>query len=149
MRTPDQGLRRYTGYRLRRTTSAAMSRISATLAPFGLRRTTFSTLALVVEHPGLRQSQVAEALAIERPNFVQIVGELEKAGLLERKLARNDRRAYALHVTEAGRALYEKARAQVRACDSQLIEGLTPEQIEALHESLRIMEYNATHFGDT
>jgi DNA-binding MarR family transcriptional regulator len=96
----------------------AMLNMNMVFARFGLRRTTFSTLALVVNNPGLRQSRLAEALAIGRSNFVQAVGELAKAGLVEREADCGDKRAYALHVTRAG-------------------------QIADLHQALRIIDINA------
>lgn len=143
----DHALLGYSGYRLRRTTSVALSRMNAAFAQFGLRRTTFSTLALVATNPGMRQSQIAEALAIERTNFVQIVDELEKANLVIRETAVDDRRAYALHATPAGDGVYKKAAAAVLACDRELIAGLSPAQIEQLHEMLEVIDENAIRLG--
>ncbi|WP_293451292.1 MarR family transcriptional regulator [Planktotalea sp.] len=139
----DRSLLGLTGYRMRRSTSSSLSRMSSVFAEFGLRRTTFSTLVLVVDNPGMRQSQIAEALAIERPNFVQIVDELEKAGLVERKAAVGDRRAYALQPTPAGCALLERAMIAAREIDQQMTQGLSPEQIDALHSALKIIDINA------
>ena len=141
----DKSLLELTGYRMRRSTSSALARMQDVFAKFGLRRTTFSALALVVDNPGLRQSQLAEALAIERPNLVRIVDELEKAGLLQRKAVANDRRAYALEATHAGSALLERAMRAVRDFDQRLIAGLTPDQIEALHAALSTIDENAKH----
>ena len=143
----DKSLRDLTGYRLRRTTSTAMSKMKIVFAEFGLRRTTFSTLALVVNNPGLRQSQLAEALAIERPNLVQIVNELEKAGLVKRNAAADDRRAYALQATPSGCDLFEKSMAAVRAYEQKLIHGLSAEQISTLHQTLKIIYANANDLG--
>ena len=139
----DKSLLELTGYRMRRSTSSALSKMNGVFAEFGLRRTTFSTLALVVDTPGLRQSQLAEALSIERPNFVKIVGELEKEGLVERKAKVGDKRAYALHATCAGKALFAEAMVAVRAFDRQLTSDLTPEQIAALHAALKAIDEKA------
>lgn len=143
MAKADGPLRAFTGYRLRRTTGSALSRMNSVFAEFGLRRTTFSTLSLVVSTPGQRQGQVATALAIERPNFVQIVDELEKAGLVSRQTATDDKRAYALHATPRGRKLYDQASAAVRKSDRELTQGLTESQIDDLHRALDLIAKNS------
>lgn len=143
----DEPLRALTGYLLRRTTSTAMSKMNVVFAGFGLRRTTYATLSLVVETPGQRQGQVAAALAIDRPNFVQIVDELEEAGLVSRKTAVDDKRAYALHATSRGQELYKKARVAVRDCDRELTQGMTQRQLDDLHNALDVIGKNACREG--
>lgn len=140
---PDATLRALTGYCLRRASVAAMADFARVFARHGLRRTTFSVLTLVVERPGLRQAQVAAALAIERPNLVQIVGELEGLGLLRRETDAEDRRAQALHPTLKGRRLFTEAMADVAEQEERLLDGLTPAQVEALRGALVIIERNA------
>ncbi len=147
MRCLDHTLRTLTGYRLQRTTSTAMAEFNRVFAVHGLRRTTFAALTLIVETPGMRQSQLAEALAIERPNIVQIVVELEQAGLVERKTAKDDRRAYALQPTATGRRVFERALAQVQPVDRAITAGLTPDQVAALHKALDRIEWNVRATG--
>lgn len=143
MTRADASLRAFTGYRLRRTTTSAMSRMHTAFAAFGLRRTTYSTLSIVIAKPGQRQGQVAAALSIERPNFVQIVDELEKSGLISREKAPDDKRAYALHATSRGKQLYEEATVAVRSCEDMLTEGLTAQQLDDLHHVLDVIAKNA------
>ena len=143
MARTGSSLRGLVSYRLRRAVVAVMAEFNDVFAEFGLRRTTFSALTLIVETPGLRQSQLADALAIERPNLVQIVDELEKAGLVRRTTARDDRRAYALQPTEAGRELWRRAMAAARAVDAQVTKGLSAEQIDALLAALATIKKNA------
>lgn len=143
MSAADATLRALTGYCLRRASVAAMTDFARVFARHGLRRTTFSVLTLVTERPGLRQAQVAEALAIERPNLVQIVGELEGRGLLRRETDAGDRRAQTLHPTLAGRRLVTQAMADVAEQEERLLDGLTPPQVEALRAALAIIERNA------
>ena len=90
----DSDLRGLVGYNIQRAASAVMGGVNRTLAPFGLRRASYSVLSVVVEHPGLRQADIAGALAIERPILVQIVDDLEGEGWIERRRADGDRRAF-------------------------------------------------------
>lgn len=143
MAAPDATLRGLTGYRIQRAAIRAMARVNATLAPLGLRRSTFSALVVVSDTPGLRQTQLAEVLAIERPNLVQIIDDLEAAGLMVRERAEGDRRAYALLPTEAGRAVYARALACLQKAEAALTRGLSPAETQALHRALQIIEDNA------
>jgi DNA-binding MarR family transcriptional regulator len=95
-----------------------------TLKPFDLRMLTYTALVLIVDNPGLRQSQLADAMDIERPNLVVIIDELERRELIIRDRVPTDRRAYALKSTLAGRRLYEKAVAAVTAHEAALLEGI-------------------------
>jgi DNA-binding MarR family transcriptional regulator len=139
----DRTLRQLTGYRLQRATSTAMLRYKAVFAEFGLRRTTFSCLSLIVDAPGLRQSQLGATLAIERPNLVKIVEDLAQAGLVRRETAKSDSRAYALYPTPKGEALFREALSAVQKLDGQIAEGLSTEEIAALCAALAKVEANA------
>jgi len=139
----DRSLRDITGYRLRRATISAMAAFNEIFASFGIRRTTFSALCMIVDNPGLRQGELADALAIERPNLVRIVDELEAEGLARRESAKGDRRAYELHATEKGRRLQEAAMTATLRCDAVIARGLTREQIDVLHAALRKIQENA------
>lgn len=138
----DASLQAMTGYRLRRTTSKAMSRLNAVFSTFGLRRSTYATLAIVVENPGQRQGKVAEALAIDRPNFVQLVDELEAAGLLSREKATDDKRAYALTATPKGKKLFQAAALAAQTFEANLTRGLSRPEIDALHAALELISTN-------
>ena len=144
MSDADSTLRDLTGYQLRRAAAQVQLLINQTLGHFGLRRTTFSALTLIVDHPGMSQAQLADALAIERPNLVQIVGELEAAGLVERRQADGDRRAYALQPTLQGRKVQHDALQAARNTDATITEGLSEEALAVVRDALFTIERNAT-----
>ena len=66
-------------------------------------------LAVLKRTPGLKQSEVAETLGIQRANFVALFDGLERRGLARREPMPNDRRSYALHLTAAGDELIARA----------------------------------------
>lgn len=139
----DAQLRELTGYTLRRATTSVMPAVNRVLEPFGLRRITYSSLVIVVRNPGLNQSQLADALAVERPNLVQIVDEMERDDLLSRERSAFDRRAYALSATEKGAALEGEATKVISAFEAAVTAGLSAEQVKTLHKNLEIIEANA------
>ena len=139
----DASLRAFVGYDMKRAFNALQADLSRTLMPFGLRMMTFSALSLVVENPGLRPSQLAQVLTIERANLVVIVDELEQRGLLTRTPSGTDRRAHELRVTDHGDRLYKRARDAVAAHDKRMIAGLKNPVQSQLKDALRHIEKNA------
>lgn len=136
----DAELRRLASYNIQRAASAVMGSVNRVLAPFGLRRASYSVLSVVVTSPGLRQTDLAETLAIERPNLVQIVDRLEAAGWIARRKPERDRRAYELHPTIAGRAHYVNASAALTAFDRRLTAALDGRARQALIDGLNAVE---------
>ena len=136
----DRALRTLVGYNLKRAYNRLHADLMATLAPFGLRVMTYSALVMVRENPGLRPSQLAEALSIERANLVAIVEELARNGWLERRPNLADRRTHALHLTAEGAALCRRAGSAVGAHDRRMTEALAPEQRDVLIAMLARIE---------
>jgi len=135
----DDALRRFLGYRLKRAHNVLHAGLVRALEPFGLRVVSYSALLMIVENPGLRQSQLADALSIERPNMVLSIDELEKRKLIERHRDPEDRRAYALRPTPAGERLIAKATAAVEAHEREATRRLTPEDREAAFRILQLL----------
>ena len=105
----DSGLRQFAGYHLKRAYNVVRSDLSKKLEPLGLRITTYSSLILIVDNPGIRQSEIAAALDIERPNMVVILDDLEQRGWIVRERVKTDRRAYALFATLPGQQVCLRA----------------------------------------
>lgn len=136
----DADLRALVSYNVKRANSALMGDVERVLGRFGLRRTTFSALSVIAANGGIRQSDVAEALAIERPNLVQILDEVQRTGWIERVRDGADKRVYLLNATPAGRARLAKADAALRAHDARLTAGMDARERAALIAALRRVE---------
>lgn len=136
----DATLRSFFGYNMKRAFNTVQTDVNRALAPFGLRMVTFSALVIIVDNPGLRQSQLADVLSIERPNLVLIVDDLEKRGLISRNPAPKDRRAYALDPTEEGRRLCTAALLAVREHDLRMTRRLNPFEQDILIPMLQRIE---------
>ena len=90
------------GYQLRRAQMAVFQDFTETFIVEGLRPADFSVMILILKNPGSKQSEVAEALGIQRANFVAIIDSLEKRGLAERRKTGSDRRVQSLYLTDVG-----------------------------------------------
>ena len=136
----DATLREFIGYRMKRAFNVVQDDLTSTLRPFDLRMLTYTALVLIVDNPGLRQSQLADAMDIERPNLVVIIDELERRELIVRDRVPTDRRAYALKATLAGRQLYDRAVASVTAHEGKLLAGLDDVTIKTVLDALKVIE---------
>ncbi len=132
----DSTLRQFVGYHLKRAFNVIQADLTHTLEPFELRMLTYTALVLIVDNPGLSQSQLAAGMDIERSNLVVIVDELERRDLIVRDRVPTDRRTYALNVTLAGRRLYEKAIAAVKAHEARLLASVDDKTRDALKAAL-------------
>ncbi len=136
----DETLRGFLGYHMKRAFNVLQSDLNRALKPFGLRMVTYSALVTIVENPGLRQAQLADALAIERPNLVVIVDELERADLITREKVPTDRRAYALMPTLKGRQVARAATEANQADERRLLKGLDEDKRRLVIEVMRRIE---------
>ena len=101
----------YVGYALRRAQMSTVTQFVTALKEIDLRPTQFAVLTVIKENPGVRQSEVCEALGIQKANFVPLLNELQRRGFTIRKTDATDRRSSALHLTSEGEAVLRRARA--------------------------------------
>lgn len=99
------------GYQLRRASQAMLDDLLASLEDVKLRPSSVSVLLLVAANPGITQSRIGQALAIERANMVPMTAKLAKQGLLTR--SRTDGRSHGLHLTEEGKRTALKIRKRI------------------------------------
>jgi DNA-binding MarR family transcriptional regulator len=126
----------FIGYNLKRALSIVQSDLAQVLAGHDLRTVSFSALSIVVGRPGLTQTQLAEALQIERSNLVTIIDELAGRNLILRAPVAHDRRRHALMPTPAGKKLAAAVQASVVDHERRLFAGLTPAERAELQRIL-------------
>jgi DNA-binding MarR family transcriptional regulator len=100
----------YLGYALRRAQMAAVAEFLEAFKAIDLRPTQLAVLIIIHENPGVRQTEVCDALGIQKANFVPLLNELERRGLALRKSVAGDRRSSALHLTPSGNVTLQRAR---------------------------------------
>lgn len=139
----EDGLSGLLGYQLRRASVAFQADLAETLRPFDLRMITYTALVLLETNPGLSQSQLAGLMDIERPNLVAIIDELQDRGLLTRDRSEEDRRSYALNLTDDGRTLAKKATQAVAKHEARLLDGLSDNDLRIAAKLFSTVRLNA------
>jgi DNA-binding MarR family transcriptional regulator len=112
------------GYALRRAQVAVFQDFFRTFAALDIRPAQLGVLAVLERNPGLRQTEIAAALGIQRTNLVGLVDALEARGLIERRAGPQDRRSTAVHLTEAGKVLVRRLRRLVELHEARVTAGL-------------------------
>lgn len=131
------GLTSVVGYTLRRAQMAVFEDFIQRFSVLDLKPAQYSVLLVIGDNPGRKQSEIAAALGIQRPNFVAMLDELERRGLAERTRSATDRRSHAVVLTPAGRALLDRAKEMQRQQEIDLGEVLGPGGRDTLVDLLK------------
>lgn len=99
----------FVGYALRRAQLAVFDAFTNLLSQFDIKPGEFGVLIVIENNPGLRATDVCNALGFQKANFAPLIRRLELRGLVKRTDSRDDKRTQRLTLTAAGRRLLEKA----------------------------------------
>lgn len=114
------------GYHLRRAQVAVFQHFSETMGEADITPAQFGVLSVINGNPGLSQTQLGNALGIDRSTVVAMIDRLEARDLVKREAAPNDRRSHALRLAEAGVALLHRLEDLVRAHERHIGRELSP-----------------------
>lgn len=124
------------GYAIRRAQIAIFQGIYRAFAELSITTAQFSVLAVVADNPGANQSDLATALAVERPRMVPIIDALERRRLAVRVSSISDRRQRQIHLTAKGERLLEELKQRFAQHQQRLTDRLGSSQSKALLRDL-------------
>src|SRR6185312_2873891 len=124
------------GYHLRRAQVAVFQHFTQTTGAAEITPGQFGVLTVIRNNPGLSQTQLGNALGIDRSTVVAVIDRLESRGLVRRAASPSDRRSHALHLSEEGAALQRRLEELVRAHERHIARDLTAEEKQHLIELL-------------
>ena len=104
------------------------------LKPLGLTYTQYIVFLVLWEKDGISVTEIGEKLMLDNGTLSPLLKTMEQAGYVERRRSREDDRVVEITLTDAGRALQEKARdipGHVAGCID-----LPPEKAQALYALL-------------
>lgn len=124
---------------LARANALSLAAAHGALAEHGLRVRQYSVLAIVAGDFRPSQRELSEFLRLDPSQIVSVVDHLESRELVRREPDPKDRRANVVVATDAGRALFRKARAAAHRAESELLGELDADEITALAATLRTL----------
>lgn len=101
---------------------------------FGTTLPRFDYLAQLHRHPeGLRMNELSRHLMVTGGSITGLTDQLEQEGVVQREQAPEDRRAFILRLTPAGRTAFEKMAAAHEGWVIELLGGLNSTERLTLH----------------
>ncbi len=113
--------------------------LARAMRPFDITPEQFAILALLQEHDGLQQREIADLLAKDRPNITRILDRMQKKRLLSRKTDTADRRAVRVHLTKAGQKIYPELEQIAIKYRDQAYRGLSKDDQQQLRDMLHLI----------
>lgn len=137
---PDQRRRpQRIAFLLSQVGAHASERFAQRCRGLGLTASQAGVLRLVGRTPGLSQRSLADRVGTAPSRIVTLIDDLEERGLVIRARSNTDRRNYELHLTAKGQRLLATLRQVAEAHESEILDGLTPEQTSHLGAALRTL----------
>lgn len=118
------------GYQLRMAQIALFRDFSQGLGGEDVTPGLFGVLVIIEANPDLKQSELARATHLDRSTVVTVIDNLERRGLVERRVALHDRRSNAIRLTDAGSALLRKLKRQVSQHEKRLLQNFSAAERE-------------------
>ena len=104
---------------------------------FGITLPRFDLMAQLERHPdGLRMGELSKRMMVTGGNVTGIAEQLVQEKLVERIADVNDRRAYSVKLTAAGRNAFERMAAAHEIWIAELLDGVSPQDQRKLAELL-------------
>ena len=130
---PDESL----GFALKRLQQVLRTRMDATLATYTLTMPQYAVLALLAEHPGISNAELARRSFVAAPTMLRILDGLTEAGLITRADPVPEHRTRGTVLTNLGRKRLTQAAPHVQNFENLLVAKAGPEHLEVIMNWLR------------
>jgi len=97
----------------------------------------FGLLRFLWEEDGITQVELSSRSQIDRTTIGGLIDRLEQSGLLKRLPHPEDRRAYRISLTDAGKRLENELTPLAEALHKAILEPLTADEVQTLLASLQ------------
>lgn len=105
--------------------------LNKALYEFDLSIPEWKLIGLLCEHGPMRLAEIAERLSVEAPLVTNLIDNLEKKSLVERKNDKSDRRAKIISPTKKGNSMIPVIDKKVKYVMAQLLSGA--ERVEMMN----------------
>jgi MarR family transcriptional regulator, lower aerobic nicotinate degradation pathway regulator len=122
---------------LRLASRRATTAFTAALEPLGIEGRHFGVLMHLARAGALNQRRLGALTGSDKSTMVRTLDDLEGRGLVVRRAAVGDRRAYAVELTGTGREVFEKAEQVAFRVNDELLACLPAAERDELRRLLR------------
>lgn len=93
---------------------------------------------------GVRQTELAAALDIQSASLVRLIDQLERTGLVERRIDGHDRRVNRVFLTATGETTVVQIEQALRAIRAELFEGIADADLATANAMLALLDERVT-----
>ena len=135
-----------TVYILKRAELAVRGCVEVALAEFALTPTQFLTLTRLKNADELSSAALAREIGVRPQSILEVIGPLERRGLIERQASPAHRRTLHIHLTTSGRKLLQQALRVASKLEAELLSALSSRELAILQKALvKLWERAAKH----
>jgi DNA-binding MarR family transcriptional regulator len=130
------GIADIVGFHIRLAHAAVLRHFTETFTDLELTQKQVSVLWLVDDHPGISQIEVGRRLRMDRATTMTIVNRLQEREFLRRERSESDGRKQALHLSDAGQAVLDRAKGCIAEHEAWLKSRFSADEVKKLVEML-------------
>jgi DNA-binding MarR family transcriptional regulator len=138
----DRWLDSYLPYQLYRVTNRLNVRLQGRMRALDINLSQWRILSVLHSSGTLSISGIVEQTLMEQPTVSRVVVQLEKDGMVERRVSSEDSRMIDITLTPKGAETFTSIRQSAYAHERIALEGLPPETLDLFRETLRRIESN-------
>ena len=124
------------GYLLTKLAKVMEVRFADAIQQLGIRPRHYAVLVAVATMPQSSQQRLGQALGVAPSAVVAALDELQDMGAVVRRPVPNDRRQFAVELTDSGHVLLAQANSLAAVVDADVLAALTTAEKSALARTL-------------
>lgn len=107
-----------------------------------LTKPQYAVLHAIAEHPGIEQVELTSTSVTTKATLAEMLGRMEKRGLIYRKPSDTDKRRRFVYLTEEGQTLLASSIPTANQVDAVFLQRLTAEEQDEFVRMLNAMTSN-------
>ncbi len=111
--------------------------LNAKLSQYDVTPSQYGVLSCLWQKGYATPKQISEILCLETSTISGVLDRMQKKGLIDRTMDREDRREVRVMATEKGKALQEPISKIIDEVNEEVLKNFSPEEITTLKENLR------------
>lgn len=123
-------------YSVKQVELAIRAQLDELLKPWRVTALQYTALAVLDQRNDLTAAELARNSFVRMQSMADLVGSLERSGLVRRQRDVKDRRRWLISLTPDGRQLLSEASGEVAALEALMITGLSARTVEELRVGL-------------
>ena len=124
-------------YLVKQLERALRTRIDALAKPFGLTAVQYTAMSVVAHHEGMSSAQLARRSFVSAQAANELVGALERVGLIERRMDREGGRALGIFLTRLGWRQLARCDAAMDDLETAMFRGISRQDEARFRDTLR------------